>query len=145
MDGLNSMLEIKRYNSELGDKVRELKERAILFMEEIIEVGGYFNAVEKGFFVDSGEYPERNEDGINRKINDGVGADTIYERDEVYMAPVTAHFGYNNIKQYDESLVNDPSRLIGGGTFEDPDKIIFIDELDETDNIHVRLKETKKL
>lgn len=145
MDGLNSMLEIKRYNSELGDKVRELKERAILFMEEIIEVGGYFNAVEKGFFVDSGEYPERNEDGITRKINDGVGADTIYERDEDYMAPVTAHFGYNNIKQYDESLVNDPSRLIGGGTFEDPDKIIFIDELDETDNIHVRLKETKEL
>ena len=29
-------------------------------MEEILEVGGYFNAVEQGFFVDSGYYPERN-------------------------------------------------------------------------------------
>ena len=27
-------------------------------MEEILEVGGYFEAVERGFFVDSGYYPE---------------------------------------------------------------------------------------
>src|SRR5699024_2357799 len=121
MDGLNSILEIKRDNSELGDKVRELKERAILFMEEIIEVGGYFNAVEQGFFVDSGNYPERNEDGIIRNIDGGVGVDTIYERDKDYMAPVTAHFGYNNIKQYNTSLIDNPSALIGGGTFENPE------------------------
>lgn len=145
MDGLNSMLEIKRHNSELGDKVRELKERAILFMEEIIEEGGYFKAVEKGFFVDSGEYPERNGDGITREINGGVGADTIYERDKDYMAPVTAHFGYNNIAQYDRVLIDNPSELINGSTFEKPEKIIFIDELDEKDNVHVRLKETEDL
>ena len=77
MDGLNEMVEIKRHEGELADKVRELKERAILFMEEILEVGGYFKAVEEGFFVDSGYYPERNGDGIARKIDGGIGAGTV--------------------------------------------------------------------
>ncbi len=143
MDGLDSMIEIKRENSELADKVRELKERAILFMEEIIEAGGYFNAVEAGFFVDSGYYPERNGDGIVRKIDAGVGEGTVFERDVDYMAPVTAHFGYNNVAQYGINL--NPSSLIGGSTLEDPSKIIFIDELDETDNVNVRLEEVKEL
>jgi D-ornithine 4,5-aminomutase subunit beta len=145
MDGLTEMVEIKRDKGELADKVRELKERAVLFMEEILEVGGYFNAVEQGFFVDSGYYPERNGDGIARKIDGGIGVGTIYEREEDYMAPVTAHFGYNNISQYDEFAVNNPSKLIGGSTFEDPDKIIYIDELDENDNVYLRLEETKEL
>ncbi|MTI66483.1 MAG: LuxR family transcriptional regulator [Firmicutes bacterium] len=145
MDGLTEMVEIKRDHGELADKVRELKERAVLFMEEIIESGGYFQAVEDGFFVDSGLYPERNGDGIARKINGGIGAGSVYERDEDYLAPVTAFFGYNNVEQYDESLVNDPSKLIDGCTFEKPDKIIYIDELDENDNVHVRLEETKEL
>lgn len=145
MDGLNEMVEIKRHEGELADKVRELKERAILFMEEILEVGGYFKAVEEGFFVDSGYYPERNGDGIARKIDGGIGAGTVYEREEDYLAPVTAHFGYNNVAQYDESAVDNPSKLIGGSTFEDPDKIIFIDELDENDNVYIRLEETREL
>lgn len=145
MDGLNKMLQIKREDPELSGTIRELKERAVLFMEEMLDQGGYFNAVEAGFFVDSGYYPERNKDGIIRKINAGVGEGTVYERDRDYMAPVTAHFGYNNVAQYDESLVNNPSALIGGGTFEDPSKIIFIDELDEEDNVHVRLEEVKEL
>ena len=145
MDGLAEMVEIKRNEGELADKVRELKERAVLFMEEILEVGGYFNAVEQGFFVDSGYYPERNGDGISRKINGGIGVDTVYERDQDYMAPVTAHFGYNNIAQYNETAVDDPSKLIGGSTFEDPDKIIYIDELDENDNVYLRLEETEEL
>ena len=145
MDGLGSMVEIKRNEGELADKVRELKERAILFMEEILEVGGYFNAVEEGFFVDSGYYPERNGDGIVRKSDKGVGEGTVFERDKDYMAPVTAHFGYNNIGQYSESFIHNPSELIGGGTFEDPSKIIFIDELDENDNVNVRLEEVKEL
>ncbi|NLV89159.1 MAG: LuxR family transcriptional regulator [Tissierellia bacterium] len=145
MDGLTEMVEIKRHEGELAEKVRELKERAILFMEEILEVGGYFNAVEQGFFVDSGYYPERNGDGIFRKIDGGVGAGAVYERDEDYMAPVTAHFGYNNVAQYGEEYVDDPAKLIGGSTFEDPSKIIFIDELDENDNVNVRLEEVKEL
>jgi len=145
MDGLTEMVTIKREEGELADKVRELKERAILFMEEILEVGGYFKAVEEGFFVDSGYYPERNGDGIARKIDGGIGAGTVYERDEDYMAPVTAHFGYNNIAQYDNNAVDNPSSLIGGSTLENPDKIIYIDELDDTDNVNVRLEETKNL
>ena len=144
MDGLKEMVEIKR-DGELGEKVRELKERATLFMEEILEIGGYFKAVEEGFFVDSGCYPERNGDGIVRKSDAGVGVGTVYEREEDYMAPVTAHFGYNNIAQYDPNLVDDPAKLIGGGTFEDPSKIIYIDELDDTDNVNVRLKEVEDL
>lgn len=144
MDGLRGLIELKR-DGDLGDKVRELKERAILFMEEIIEIGGYFKAVEAGLFVDSGFYPERNCDGIIRKIDGGVGVGTVYERDEDYMAPVTAHFGYNNIQQYDPNLLDNPAKLIGGGTFEDSSKIIYIDELDDTDNVNIRLKEVDEL
>lgn len=142
MDGLMDMIELKD-EGILREKVRELKERAVLFMEEVIEAGGYFNAVEEGFFVDSGYYPERNGDGIARKMNAGIGAGTVYERDEDYFAPVTAHFGYNNVDQYDAAAVNNPSILIEGSTYEKPEKIIFIDELDETDNVNVRLEETK--
>ncbi len=145
MDGLGSMLTIKRHNSELGDKVRELKERAVLFLEEMIEKGGYFKAVEAGFFVDSGEYPERNGDGISRKIDGGIGVGTVYERDSDYMAPVTAHFGYNNLEPYGKEAVKNPSSLIEGDTFEKPEKIIFIDELDEEDNVNVRLEKTSEL
>ncbi|WIF94388.1 D-ornithine 4,5-aminomutase subunit OraE [Caminicella sporogenes] len=144
--GLDSLLEMVELKKEgyLPEKVRELKERAVLFLEEIIEVGGYFEAVEKGFFVDSGMYPERNGDGIGRKIDGGIGAGTVFERDEDYMAPVTAHYGYNNVAQYDPDAVNNPSKLIDGCTFEKPEKIIFIDELDENDNVYKRLDETEK-
>src|SRR6056297_1192759 len=153
MDGLNEMVSLRRKDGPLADNVRELKERAVLFLEEMLESGGYFQAVEQGFFVDSGRYPERNGDGIARKIDGGVGPGEIYERDEDYMAPVTAHFGYNNLGQYGvEDKVEDredskkgPSSLIGGSTFEDPDKIIFIDELDEEDNVHTRLEQTPNL
>lgn len=139
MDGLMEMVELKS-EGFLRDKVRELQERAVLYLEEMLEVGGYFEAVEKGFFVDSGEYPERNGDGIARQIEGGIGAGTVYKRDEDYMAPVTAHYGANNFAQYG---VAEPSELIGGSTLEDPDKIIYIDELDETDNVNVRMAETE--
>ena len=141
MDGLMDMVQLKE-DGPLRENARELKERAVLFFEEILAAGGYFNAVEQGFFVDSGIYPERNGDGICREIAGGVGAGTVFERAEDYMAPVTAHYGYNNVAQYDESAVNDPSKLIGGCTFEEPEKIIYIDELDEEDNVNVRMAET---
>ena len=112
-------------------------------MEEMLELGGYFNAVEEGFFVDSGIYPERNGDGIARKIDGGIGAGTIFKREADYMAPVTAHYGYNNVEQYNPDFVDNPSALIGGCTLECPEKIIYIDELDETDNCHVRMEEVK--
>ena len=89
------------------------------------------------------EYPERNGDGIARKIEGGIGYGFIYERDEDYMAPVTAHYGNNNVEQYGGDPEN-PSALIGGCTFEDRNKIVFIDELDEHDNVNTRMAETEK-
>ncbi len=145
MDGLMDMVKIRRDEGELALKVRELKERAVLFMEEMLETGGYFKAVEEGFFVDSGYYPERNGDAIIRHIEGGIGAGSIIPREKEYMAPVTAHFGYNNLEQYGEEAVVDPSSLIGGCTFEKPEKIVFIDELDEEDNVYVRMEQTREL
>lgn len=142
MDGLMEMIQLKD-DGPLREKAREIKERALLFMEEIVQSGGYFKAVEEGFFVDSGMYPERNGDGIARKADGGIGFGYVYERDEDYLAPVTAHFGYNNVAQYGGDPQN-PSALIGGCTFEDPDKIVYIDELDEVDNVKVRMEETAK-
>lgn len=142
LDGLMEMVGLKD-DGPLRENAREIKERATLFMEEIVEVGGYFKAVEEGFFVDSGKYPERNGDGIARKIEGGIGYGAVFERDEDYLAPVTAHFGYNNVAQYGGDPEN-PSALIGGCTFEDRSKIVYIDELDENDNVNVRLKEVEK-
>ena len=41
LDGLMDMVELKK-DGPLREKAREIKERACLFMEEIVEVGGYF-------------------------------------------------------------------------------------------------------
>ena len=141
MDGLSDLVEVRK-DGLMKEKVRELKERAILFFEELLESGGYFAAVEKGFFIDSGIYPERNGDGMVRKINGGIGAGAIYKRDDDYFAPVTAHFGYNNVTQYDKTKIENPSDLINGSTLEKREKIQYIDELDN-DNVHERLKENE--
>lgn len=143
MDDLLSMVGLKD-EGYLHDKKREIQERSILMMEEIVEMGGYFDAVEAGMFVDSGEYPQRNGDGISRDMNGGVGAGTVVERDPDYLAPVTAHYGYNNVAQYDENAVKDPSSLINGCSFEKPEMVQWIDELDETDNVYLRMDKTEK-
>ncbi|MDO4571871.1 MAG: D-ornithine 4,5-aminomutase subunit OraE [Clostridia bacterium] len=140
MDGLMDMLELKK-TGYLRDKARELKERAVLFLEEIVAMGGYFAAVEAGAFVDSGMFPERNGDGIARKLSGGVGAGTVVRRAADYMAPVTAHFGYNNIAQYG---AEEPASLIGGCTLECPEKIAYIDELDGDDNVYLRMDAVKE-
>ena len=59
------------------------------------------------------------------------------------MAPVTAHYGYNNVEQYGGDPEN-PSALIGGCTFEDRSKIVYIDELEEEDTVHRRLEKVEK-
>jgi D-ornithine 4,5-aminomutase subunit beta len=143
MDDLMGMLEFKK-EGYLVEKKREIQERAILMMEEIIQMGGYFKAVEEGMFVDSGYYPERSGDGIARSATGGIGAQTVIKRAADYLAPVTAHYGYNNIEQYDKKLKNNPSMLIGGSTFENPDLIQYIDELDPEDNVNNRLDENEK-
>ena len=140
MDGLMEMVELKK-DGYLREKARELKERAVLFLEELIEMGGFFQGVQNGMFVDSGMYPERNGDGIARKIDGGVGAGTVVKREADYCAPVTAHFGRNNIAQY--GIHDNPSQLIGGCTLEKPEKIIYIDELDPEDNVNKRMEEVK--
>ena len=59
------------------------------------------------------------------------------------MAPVTAHYGYNNVQQYGGNP-EDPAALIGGCTFEDRSKIVYIDELDDEDNVNKRLEKVAK-
>ena len=96
--------------------------------------------MKKGFFIDSGYYPERNGDGIPRQIDGGIGVGMIFERDKDYFAPVSVHYGYNCIPEGLEKA----SDAIGGDTFEYPSKIVYIDELDEFDNVNVRLEDLEK-
>ncbi|MBN2253834.1 MAG: cobalamin-dependent protein [Kosmotogaceae bacterium] len=135
LDGIKDLLKV---NEEIvRPKIREMKMRAILMMEEILEVGGYFEAVEKGFFVDNGQYPERNGDGIARQKHGGIGAGSVVPRDPEYFAPVSEHFGYNNIPEG----LSSPDEPIGGCTLRDRSKIKYIDELDESDNVNLRISQ----
>ncbi|MCG6197603.1 hypothetical protein H1215_10525, partial [Anoxybacillus sp. LAT_38] len=79
LDGIKEMVTINR-EGPLGHMVRDLKERAIGFLTEMLHVGGYFVAVEDGFFVDSAEFPERNHDGIARDGQGGIAEGTVVER-----------------------------------------------------------------
>jgi D-ornithine 4,5-aminomutase subunit beta len=142
LDGLREVVKVDRDAPELRDKVREIKERAVLFLEGMIRDGGYFAAVEQGYFVDSGCYPETNDDGIFRKIDGGVGAGTVVERADDYLAPVCHHFGVNHLP---EGLLERPCDLIGGCTLCDEELVPFIDELDPEDNVNVRLQRTAEL
>jgi D-ornithine 4,5-aminomutase subunit beta len=144
LDGLMDMVALKQ-EGYLREKARELKERAVLFMEEMLVSGGYFQAVEDGFFVDSGYFPERNGDGISRSLTGGIGAGSLIARKKDYMAPVTAHYGYNNTAQYGLRTGQSPAGLIGGCTLERPEMIQYIDELDETDNAAMRMAESGEL
>jgi len=139
MDGLRKMVRLD-YDGPLGKKKREIIERAVLFLEEIKEVGGYFESVARGFFVDSGLYPARNGDGIARDPEGGVGAGTVVLRDNDYWAPVCQHFGYNAPPTTTER----PCDPIQGCTLCNPEKIVYIDELDTEDNVHRRLAETQE-
>ncbi|MBA7490608.1 D-ornithine 4,5-aminomutase subunit beta [subsurface metagenome] len=198
LDSIRELVEIKN-EGILKEKVREIKERAILFLEEILKVGGYFEAVEQGFFVDSGCYPERANDGIVRYKDGGVAAGTIIKRDKDYFAPVCCHFGYNNLslaqeitgkkivgkdiekerediekgkktkesknigeinnnqiknnqsidkeiykKQVNKEINNKVCDLIDGCTLCVHEKISYIDELDEVDNVNIRLSESEE-
>jgi D-ornithine 4,5-aminomutase subunit beta len=138
LDGIKQLLKIAD-SGPLVDMVREIKERAILFMEDIVSSGGYFAAVEKGFFVDSGLYPERNEDGIARDIAGGIAVGSVVERDSDYFAPVCSHYGFNNIPS-EYSHLEKCCSAYGGCSLCNPDIIPFIDELDEKDNASERLK-----
>jgi D-ornithine 4,5-aminomutase subunit beta len=134
LDGLMDIIELNK-NGILGEQVRDLKERAVLFLEEMLENGGYYAAVEAGHFVDSGYYPERKGDGIVRARDGGDRAGSVIQRGDDYGAPVCSHFG-NNVYAYRAGkLCSD----YGGCTLCDPSKIQYIDELDPEDNVEKRL------
>jgi D-ornithine 4,5-aminomutase subunit beta len=138
MDGIKKYLSINE--ETVRGEIRELKMRSILMLEEMLEMGGYFQAVEEGIFVDNGKYPERHGDGIKRPKDGGIGAGSVVDRDKDYMAPVCNHFGYNNLPEGIEKGCD----LIDGCTLEKPEKIQFINELDETDNVEMRLKDIRE-
>lgn len=139
LDGIKELLTLNR-EGPLGGMVRDLKERAIGFLTEMLHAGGYFAAVEQGFFVDSAEFPERNHDGIARDGDGGISVGTVIERDPDYLAPVCDHFGNNNLPDG----VDKACDLVGGCTLCDPEKIVYIDELDPEDSAHKRLERTRE-
>ena len=138
MDGLLDMVQLRK-DGPLPTKVRELAERAVLYLEEVKDMG-YFSAVAEGMFVDSGLYPERNGDGIKRDPDGGVAARSIVARDKDYMAPVCHHFGYNRLPHG----VDRPCQLIDGCTLCESAKIVYIDELDPEDNVERRYASVAK-
>ena len=148
MDGMRDMVKIDRGAPEFASRVRELKERAVLFLEAMLRDGGYFTGVEEAYFVDSGEYPETHDDGIARSSSGGVAVGTIVPRADDYLAPVCHHFGDNHLPdgfrgaEFGEAA---PCDLIGGCTLCDDRKVPFIDELDPEDNVNVRLAATAEL
>ncbi|MDH3239521.1 MAG: D-ornithine 4,5-aminomutase subunit OraE [Alphaproteobacteria bacterium] len=135
IDGLMEMVDLKD-DGALRESVRELKERAVLFLEEILEGGGYYSAVEAGQFVDSGYFPERKGDGITRDPTGGDGAGTVIPRESDYGAPVCSHFGNNALAERDGKACDE----YGGCTLCEPQKIQYIDEVDTEDNVHKRLE-----
>ena len=139
LDGIKELLTLNR-EGPLGGMVRDLKERAIGFLTEMLHAGGYFAAVEQGFFVDSAEFPERNHDGIARDGDGGISVGTVIERDPDYLAPVCDHVGNNNLPDG----VDKACDLVGGCTLCDPEKIVYIDELDPEDSAHKRLERTRE-
>ncbi len=136
LDGLTELIDLKN-EGYLPTKARELKERAVLFLEDILNRGGYFAAVEHGQFVDSGYFPERAGDGIARDPQGGVAVDTIVKRDADYGAPVCHHFGHNVYAHAHARAC----AAYGGCSFCNPSIIQYIDELDDVDNVHQRLEE----
>ncbi len=134
VDGLTTMLELKQ-NGSLHSQVRELKERAVLFLEEILQGGGYYAAIEAGQFVDQGYYPERTGDGIVRHAQGGDGAGSVVAREADYGAPVCSHFGHNVYARD----TGKPCADYGGCSLCDAGIIQYIDELDAEDNVEQRL------
>lgn len=137
LDGIKELLTLN-HAGPLGEMAKDLKIRAIAFLEEVITTGGYFAAVEKGFFVDSAKFPERAGDGIARDGKGGVAADSIIARDADYYAPVCDHFGENHLPQGTVCACD----LIDGCTLCKPEKIVYIDELDPDDSCNKRLEIT---
>lgn len=133
-DGLMELIELRR-EGPLREQAREIEERAVLFLEEILEGGGYDAAVAAGQFVDSGCFPERKGDGIVRDPGAGDGAGTVIAREPDYGAPVCSHFGDNVYARGPGK----PCADYGGCTLCDPSRIRYVDEIDPGDTVDRRL------
>jgi D-ornithine 4,5-aminomutase subunit beta len=138
LDGLADQVGLKG-DGPMREQARELKERAVLFLEEILAMGGYCAAVAAGQFVDQGYFPERRGDGIMRDPQGGDGAGTVVPRAADYGAPVCSHFGHNVYAQG----AGKPCEAYGGCTLCDPGKIRYLDDLDPEDNVHRRLEQPR--
>lgn len=134
VDGLMELIELRR-EGPLREQAREIEERAVLFLEEILEGGGYDAAVAAGQFVDSGYFPERKGDGIVRDPGAGDGAGTVIAREPDYGAPVCSHFGNNVYARGPGKPCDD----YGGCTLCDPSRIQYVDEIDPGDTVERRL------
>jgi D-ornithine 4,5-aminomutase subunit beta len=132
VDGLDEMVAL-RSEGPLREQAREIVERAVLFLEDLLEAGGYAAGVEAGHFVDSGYFPERHGDGIARDPAGGVGAGSVVAREPGYGAPVCSHFGANRYAS------ERPCSSYGGCTLCEPSKARYVDELDPEDNVERRL------
>ncbi|MES9961496.1 MAG: D-ornithine 4,5-aminomutase subunit OraE [Sedimenticola sp.] len=137
LDGILEQVALKD-EGELREQARELKERAVLFLEEIVELGGYYKAVEAGMFVDQGFFPERKGDGISRDPAGGDGAGTVIPREADYGAPVCSHFGSNSYADAEGRVCD----VHGGCSLCNPEKIQYVDEQDPADNVDLRLART---
>jgi D-ornithine 4,5-aminomutase subunit beta len=135
LDGMMELLSL-REDGPLREQAREMKERAVLFLEEILEAGGYYEAVAAGHFVDSGHFPERHGDGIARDPAGGVAAGSVVPRAPDYGAPVCSHFGNNAYA----AGPGRPCDALGGCTLCDPSKIRYVDEVDPEDQVARRLE-----
>jgi D-ornithine 4,5-aminomutase subunit beta len=136
VDGLADVVEVRRDAPAVKEAAREIKERAVLFLEEIIAEGGYYAAVAAGQFVDSGFFPERRGDGIVRDAEGGDAAGTVVPRAPGYGAPVCSHFGDNVYAEAEDKACD----AYGGCTLCDPGKIRYIDEVDDEDTVAHRLE-----
>lgn len=130
--GLDGLLDLVRVDQErITPDVTDLIARAVLMFEDMLAAGGYFDALAGGFFVDSGLYPERADDGIRRSVDGGVGAGTVVPRAADYLAPVCGHFGRGAVEE------------CAGCTLCDDSLIRYVDERDEDDNVAVRRAATR--
>jgi D-ornithine 4,5-aminomutase subunit beta len=135
LDGISELIAL-REDGPLRSEARAILERAVLFLEEILELGGYESAVEAGMFVDSGHFPERGGDGIRRDPGGGAAAGTVVARAADYGAPVCSHFGANVYA----AGAGKACEAYGGCTLCDPSRIRYVDELDPDDNVARRLE-----
>ena len=135
LDGLSELVAL-REEGPVREQSREIVERAVLFLEEMLEQGGYEQAVAAGQFVDAGYFPERRGDGIARDPQGGVGAGTVVPRAPDYGAPVCSHFGRSRHASGNAK----PCDAYGGCTLCDPTKIRYVDELDPDDQVALRLE-----